>query len=143
MATDMQRLIVSLEARDKQFVNAMAKLNGVVNSRAKAIEGRFAKMNASIGNSLAGVGKRWIAGLAAGLAAGQIAKLSDAATRIDNALKVAGLSGEALEKVYGRLRDSAIKNAAPIEALVELYGRASLVQKELGITGEELLGFTD
>lgn len=143
MATDMQRLIVSLEARTAAFEKAMNKANGIANARSRAIEGRFAKMNASIGNSLAGVGKRWIAGLAAGLAAGQIAKLSDAATRIDNALKVAGLSGAELEKVYGRLRDSAIKNAAPLEALTELYGRAALVQKELGISGEELLGFTD
>src|SRR5690606_31236336 len=70
-------------------------------------------------------------------------RLLDSATRIENALKVAGLAGEQLESVYQRLKDSAIANAAPIEALVELYGRAALVQKELGITGEELLNFTD
>ena len=72
-----------------------------------------------------------------------IQNFSDAATRIDNALKVAGLSGEELEKVYGRLRDSAIKNAAPVESLVELFGRATLVQKELGVSTEDLLQFTD
>lgn len=144
MATDdIQRLIISLEARDKQFYNALNKLNGTANRQARAIETRFAQMNARIGNSLAGVGKRWIAGLAAGVSVGALAKFSDAATRIDNALKVAGLSGDELEKVYGRLRDSAVKNAAPLESLVELYGRAAMVQKELGISGEELLGFTD
>lgn len=139
----MQRLIVSLEAKTVAFEKAMNKALGVANRRTKAIESQFAKMNSRIGNSLAGVGKQWVAALAAGLSVGAIAKFSDAATRIDNALKVAGLSGAELEKVYGRLRDSAVSNAAPIEALVELYGRAALVQKELNITGEELLGFTD
>lgn len=143
MATDMARLIVSLEVREKQLLNALKKVNGTVNSQARAIEGRFAKMNARIGNSLTGVGKRWIAGLAAGISVNALKNLSDAATRIDNSLKVAGLSGADLEGVYERLRASAIKNAAPLEALTELYGRASLVQKELGITGEELLAFTD
>ncbi|MCB1453197.1 MAG: tape measure protein, partial [Rhizobiaceae bacterium] len=68
---------------------------------------------------------------------------ADTSTRISNALKVAGLEGGALTKVYDRLFQSAQRNVAPIESLVTLYGRAALVQKELNITSEELLGFTD
>ena len=48
-----------------------------------------------------------------------------------------------LEQVYGGLFDAAQRNAAPIETLVQLYSRLSLVQKELGVDGEELIGFTD
>jgi tape measure domain-containing protein len=140
---DMQRLVVALEARTAAFEKALNRANGVVNQRAKAIEGRFAKMNSVIGSRMAGIGKGWIAGIVAGLGGRELAQLSDAATKIDNALKIAGLSGAELEKVYGRLRDSAVKNAAPVESLVELYSRMVLVQKDLGKSSEEIVGFTD
>src|SRR5690606_4052840 len=64
-------------------------------------------------------------------------------TRIENALKVAGVSGSELTRVYDRLFESAQRNAAPVETLVELYGRAALVQNELNVSSEELLRFTD
>lgn len=69
--------------------------------------------------------------------------LSDSATKIDNALKVAGLSGEELERTYAKLRNSAQANAAPLETLVQLYGRVALVQGELGITSDQLVGFSN
>lgn len=143
MADDMQRLIVALEARTKSFENALIKANGVANKRARAIESRFARMNKQVSGSFTALGGK-LAGafaIAGGLRGFQ--SLLDSATRIDNALKVTGLSGEALEKVFNRLKESAIKNAAPLEAMVTLYGRASLVQKELGVSGEELIQFTD
>ncbi|MBV2144249.1 tape measure protein [Falsochrobactrum sp. TDYN1] len=69
--------------------------------------------------------------------------LIDSSLRIENALKVAGLAGRELESVYQQLYVSAQRNAAPIETLVTLYGRAALVQKELGVSTQELLSFTD
>jgi len=139
MATDMQRLVVALEARTAAFEKAMLSANGVANTRAKAIESRFAKMNTAVGASFARLG-----GIVLSTAALRGAQqLIDSATRIENALKVAGLSGDELAKVYDRLFTSAQKNAAPIESLVELYSRASLVQKELGVSTDDLLKFTD
>lgn len=67
----------------------------------------------------------------------------DSATSIGNALNVAGLQGAELERVYERLFQSAQKNVAPFETLTILYGRAALAQKELGVSTEELLNFTD
>lgn len=142
-STDMQRLVVALEARTAAFEKAMNRANGVANRRARAIESRFAAMNKRIGTSMLGIGRGWVAGIAAGIGARQVKELTDTATRIDNALKVAGLSGAELEKVYGNLRNAAIKNAAPLEALVELYSRAALVQGELGVTSEDLVGFSN
>lgn len=69
--------------------------------------------------------------------------LLDAGTRIDNSLKVAGLAGEELERVYQRLKKSALDNAAPLETLVTLYGRVAMVQKELNITQDEMLNFSE
>jgi len=138
-ATDETRLIVSLEASVTKFERAMAKANGTANSRARAIEKRFAQMNPNISASFTRLGA--VVGGAFTLRAAQ--QMIDASTRINNALKVAGLSGDELTRVYDRLAASAQENAAPIEALVQLYSRASLVQKELGISTEELLRFTD
>ncbi|NVD41296.1 M15 family metallopeptidase [Ensifer sp. HO-A22] len=70
-------------------------------------------------------------------------QLIDSAISIQNALKVAGVEGENLKKVYDSLFASAQKNAAPIESLVSLYSRLALSQKELGVSQQELLNFTD
>jgi tape measure domain-containing protein len=143
MAVTVERLIATLEARFDKYEKSLNRALGQTNQQFAAIERRGRQMESRMASIGGAVGRRFVAALAAGVSVRAFQQLSDAATRIDNALKVAGLSGEELEKVYGRLRDSAVRNAAPIEALVELYGRASLVQKELGISSEELLGFTD
>lgn len=139
MATDMQRLIVSLEAQTKKFENALNKANGVANKRARAIESRFALMNK---NATAGLAR--LGGAFAGAAALRGAQeLIDASIRVENALKIAGLSGENLTHVYDELFKSAQRNAAPLEALAKLYGRAALAQKELNVTQEEMISFAD
>lgn len=143
MATDMQRLIVSLEARTKAFENALNKANGVANRRARAIEGRFAAMNRNLNSQFVALNSTMVGAFAGVASAKGFTSLLDAATRIENALKVAGLAGDELTKVYDRLFESAQRNAAPLESLVTLYGRAAIVQRELGVTSEELLRFTD
>jgi tape measure domain-containing protein len=143
MATDIERLVVSLEASTTKFTNAMAKASGAADKSAQRIERRFTSMNDRLQGSFSSFG-RGIATAFAGAAALRGAQsLIDASTRIENSLKVAGLAGEDLTNVYDKLFASAQRNAAPVEALTELYGRASLVQKELGVSTEELLGFTD
>ncbi|MGM4909119.1 tape measure protein [Rhizobium sp. 768_B6_N1_8] len=143
MATDVEKLIVALEARTKAFENALNKANGVANSRARAIETRFAKMNKALSSSFsqfAGAAARAFA-IVGGAAGAR--NLIDTATRIDNALKVAGLSGKELNDVYDALFASAQKNSAPLESLVTLYSRASGSAKELGASQADLLNFTD
>lgn len=143
MATDVERLVVSLEASISKFDRTMARAVGVSDNTARKIERRFSSMNERMGTSFAAV-SRGIAGAFAGAAALRGAQqLVDASTRIENALKVAGLEGERLSEVYDSLFQSAQRNAAPLESLVTLYGRVALVQKELGASTEEMLGFTE
>lgn len=143
MATETERLVVALEARTAQFEKALMRANKTANDRVRAIENRFKAMNKNVSSSFDGFGYAAARAFAAIGTVTAFARFSDAATRVTNSLKIAGLAGAELESVYASLRDSAIKNAAPLEALVELYGRASLVQKELGISSSELLSFTD
>ncbi|AYD00029.1 tape measure protein [Neorhizobium sp. NCHU2750] len=142
-ATDLERLVVQLSADITKFDRALSRAQGISNQRARQIETRFSRMskaiNSGISSAAVGLGKGFaLIGGAQGLKT-----LTDSATRIDNALKVAGLSGEDLEKVYQKLFADATKNAAPIETLVGLYGRLSLVQGELGISSDQIVGFTN
>ncbi|MBN9243936.1 MAG: tape measure protein [Mesorhizobium sp.] len=105
------------------------------------MEGRLAKLGA--GGFLKNFGSGFVGGIASAFSVQAAQKLIDSATRIQNALKVAGLSGADLTKVYDRLYESAQKNAAPLEALATLYGRAAQQQKELGVSTDQLLQFTD
>lgn len=143
MATDVERLVVAMEARTASFEKALNRANGIANQRSSAIEKRFRAMNKGLANQFTNLGV--VATKAFALIGGVAGSkaLIDGALRIENALKVAGLSGEALTAVYDRLYQSAQRNAAPLESLVTLYGRAALVQNELGVSTEELLGFTD
>jgi tape measure domain-containing protein len=162
MADDTgERLVVMLEARISEFEKRMAKASQtgtrtynqltagssrasrqMANDMARSA-GAINRSVASVSTQIGALGRSAGIAFGAALAINGAQKLIDTATRIDNALKVAGLSGEQLKTVYDALFESAQKNAAPLESLVQLYGRASLVQKELNISTQDLLKFTD
>ncbi|WP_428428239.1 tape measure protein [Pararhizobium sp.] len=161
MPADNEQLAIEVIAKIGALEKQMAKAAGVtarayremsLSSRkatrqmeADAIRStlRINRAFASVGSRVGDFGKTFAAGLVttAGLRAAQ--QLIDTATRIQNALKVAGLEGEQLTAVYDALYASAQKNAAPIESMATLYSRLSLTQKELGVSQAELINFTD
>jgi tape measure domain-containing protein len=143
MATGVETLLLRLEATQAKFEKQMRSAYNSADRNSRRIESRFMRMNKSVSGSFTALQGVMVRAFAVAAAARGAQKLVDSATRIENALKVAGLEGENLTAVYAKLFQSAQKNAAPLEALVELFGRASLVQKELGISQQELIGFTD
>lgn len=143
MADDIEQLVLTISADVRQMQRALKRLEGDTVKTTKRIENHFSGMGRKIESSLSGFGRGFLGTLAAGFSARGVQQLLDSATRIRNALRVAGLEGEELSRVYDRLFASAQKNAAPLESLVTLYGRASLVQRELGVSSAELLSFTD
>ncbi len=143
MATDLERLVVQLSADVKGYQNALNRAQGITNRQARAIESRFASMNKRLTASYSGVAAGAAKAFALIGGAQGFRQLSDSATRIDNSLKVAGLSGEELEGVYQKLFAAAQKNAAPLETLVQLYGRVSLVQGELGVSSEQIVSLSN
>lgn len=142
MATGLERLVVQLSADVKKYENALRKAQNTTNKQLGAIQRRVVSANNSIGDSLAGIGRTAAVAFAAIGGGRELIRLSEAATRIDNSLKVAGLSGAELEKVYSELSKAAVANGAPIETLAQLYGKAAQAQSELGVTSEELIKFT-
>ena len=145
MATDLERMTISLEANISRFEKSLAKARTQTDREAKNIEKRFAAMNAKVAKSFDFGSTLGTAGRIAGgvLSAAAAKEFLDSATTIDNALKVAGLSGNELNAVYEKLYQSAQKNGAPLVALADLYGKVALSQKELGIGSLQLAKFTD
>lgn len=143
MATDLERLVVSLSADIKKYENSLNRAMGITNKNTRAIESRFASMNKKLSSGFDGFASSAARAFALVGGAAGAKELLDAGTRISNSLKVAGLSGKELDAVYQKLLVSAKNNAAPLETLVTLYGRASQSQKELGVNSEQLLAFTN
>lgn len=142
-ATELERLIVSLEASTVKYERALQRAQGITNSRLRTIENRTAQSARAISESFGSAFRKGLA-LAGGAAILTTAKnVIDSSIKIENSLKVAGLAGEQLNTVYQKLFASAQRNNAPVEALATLYGRVAQVQNELGISSEQLVNFTD
>jgi tape measure domain-containing protein len=144
MATqDLEKLVVQLSADFKKFENALNRQTNQANKQFKAIEKRAVEMNKNLSNSFSVLGSNVAKAFALIGGAKGLQELSDSAVRIENAMKVAGLSGDDLTKTLDQLYGVALKNHIPIEALAQLYSRVSLQQKELGASSQQLVMFSD
>lgn len=142
-ATDLERLVVQLSADITKYERAMARASNVGNKQLAAIERRAVSMNKNLASSFTALGSRIGVALAAAFSVKGLSDLQDAYTKIQNSLKVAGLSSKELTDVYGQLYAAAQKNAAPIESLATLYSRVAINQKELGVSSTQVVGLTE
>lgn len=136
-------LAVLIEARLTTFERQMKNAGLIADHNFGRIEKRSKQASSAIERHFSGVGRGIAAGLASAVSLRAAQQLIDSSTRIGNSLKVAGLAGADLQKVYKSLFASAQRNAAPLEALSQLYSRVALVQGELGASTDDMLSFTD
>jgi len=149
-----ERLVVSLEARIRDFernfqraqATASRSFTGIeqrAQQSARRVEQSMAASASRIGSSFTAASRTIAGALGVGFGVQSAQKLIDTATRIRNSLKVAGLEGDALTKVYDRLYASAQKNAAPLETMADLYSRVAQAQDSLGVSSDQIINFTD
>lgn len=146
MATDVERLVVSLEANIKKYEREMERSRGVAEKALREVERSVSTSTAKIEGLMARTGGAIRAGLAGALAGISLAKVSefaDSFTKIQNQLKISGLEGAKLDQTFKSLFDIAQKQGAPLDALATLYGRVSGAQKELKTNSGEMLQFTN
>lgn len=142
MTVTNEQLVATLSANIRKFEKSMDRASGKANKtftkiekRGKTLQRRLSAINPKFARFL---------GPAAVLATARSFQIfADSATRIVNTLKVAGLEGAELERVYDSLKQSAQDNFAPFETLADLYSKAAQAQSELNVTSKELLNFTD
>lgn len=152
-----ERLVVMLEARISEFERRMRQaeqrgtrtyqqLRRQSRSATGQMEADMVRSSTAINRALAVTAAR-IGAFGAAFASlrgvQSYNRLADAATAMANSLRVAGLEGAELSRVYERLFGSAQRNSTPINSLVDLYSKMSLAQNELGASTEDLLTFTD
>lgn len=151
MATEVERLLISLESRLTEYERSMSKARTLTNSTTDAIEKRFDKLSGNLSQklklqvdtrALVNGFRNVAAAAAAAFSVRAVGQLIDGYTRLQNSLKVAGLEGQALASVQDQLFAVANRNGIEIQSLATLYSRAALAGKELGISQSDLLGFT-
>lgn len=103
------------------------------------VEAQMKRSSGAIGNSLKGLATTF-ATLFTGR---ELVGLIDGFTRLQNSLRVAGLDGEQLEQVQGRLLDLSTRYGVSVGELAGLYGKATQAGRELGATSDELLKITE
>lgn len=154
---DEERLVVLLEARISEFEKRMRQaeqrgtrtyqnLRQKSRSATRQMEADMARSSTAINRALATTAARigaFGAAFAGARALQGYVRLTDAATAMANSLRVAGLEGAELTRVYEKLFASAQRNSTPINALVDLYSKLALTQTELGVSSDDLIRFTD
>lgn len=83
------------------------------------------------------------AGFAAVLGVGALINYSDAATRLSNTLKIAGLQGAEFSDVQERIYQSAIQNGQVATDLGAVYQKLKISQKDLNASGEDVISVTE
>lgn len=103
----------------------------------------------SMGSSAEKVGNKFnalkatIIGVVTGAVLRQIQQMADAFTTIQNRLKLTTNDQGNLNAVFKELNDISTRTRSSLEANVELYGRMSLAAKNLGVSQQEVLQFTE
>ncbi|SIQ98959.1 phage tail tape measure protein, lambda family [Rhizobium sp. RU35A] len=139
MAAKVGSLYAELTVDSGRFSKALIDAGVKVRGFESKTNQSFRRIDSTVSTSLGGMATA----LAGAFSVQQIGKFIDSATKIQNALKVAGLEGSELKTVYDGLYSSAQKNGAPLESLAVLYGKAAQAQKELGASTSDLIAFTD
>ena len=108
---------------------------GMQSKRVKKLEDDFRRSSGNISSTLRG-----LAGTLGTLFTGrELVGLLDSFTRLQNNLKVAGLEGAALAQVQGELLGLSQRYGVELESLSSVFLKASLVQKELGASTEQII----
>ncbi|MGV1823530.1 tape measure protein [Agrobacterium vitis] len=146
MATDVEKLVVQLSADIKGYQREMQKAADIADSQARAIEKRYQQMDkrlGALGSSAANGLITPLKSIASAIKVNDVLAYADAWTDAKNILAVAGVVGENQAQILDKIYQSAQNNAAPVGAMVELFGKATQASNNLGASQSDLLKFTD
>lgn len=146
MAVTLDELRAVMRMEMNPFMKDLQKVNGVTARTAKLVESTWLSTNKrldNIGRSMAQSLAAPLLGIGAALSVDSVAKYADAWTSAKNSLAVAGVVGEKQIDVLDQIYDSAQKNSAPLNAMADLFGKASQASDNLGASQADLLKFSD
>lgn len=106
-----------------------------VSGELNAIERQAGRVQSALTRAFA------FAGISLGI--GGLVRLADEYTNLQNRIRVVTNGQEELEAVTGRLFDIANKTRSSFAATTEVYARTALAAKDLGISQQEVIDFTE
>lgn len=146
MATEVDPLVLVIAADLKQYRAQLRATTALVTDNlgrqqkaAQNLERQMQRSSGAISGSLKGLA----GSLAAAFSVQQIAGVLDNFTKIQNALKIAGLEGEQLEAVQAKLFETAQQYGTSLVDLAQLYGNVSAASKELNLNQADQLRLTE
>lgn len=142
----LQNLNRQLARVEADFLKAARRQVAEFAKANKKIATDFERLRSRANMSLGGIGVGLapvLGSITAALSVREVARYADAWTGAKNALAVAGVTGEAQVYVLDQLYQAAQRNAAPVTALADLYGKAAQASDNLGASQSELLQFSD
>lgn len=141
MSADMTRLnrnvVAGQRAFDRQLLAMERRAQAADRNLSRAMGQAGQNMTNSLKSGLAGIAPT----LAAAFSAQQVIAYADAYTNLQNRLKATGLEGDRLAATENKLYDTANKNGVAIEAVTQLYQRATMARQNLGASEAELQAF--
>lgn len=145
-ATDLERLLVSIEAQTSQFDKKLAKLMSDTDRSANRVQARFDLMckqiNGSFGRVAAGLVPS-LGGVVSALGAREILAYAEAWTAAQNTLKTAGVAGDQVGVTLDTIYNIAQRQGTALAPLVTLYGRVAQAGKDLGASASDQAQFTE
>lgn len=142
MASEVERLVVALEAKVTQFNNALNKANRTAQTQLKRIESQFAqtnkKLTLNIGGLSAGAGA-----FGAALGANQIKQYADAWTEAGNKIKSTSVATGVQARSLSELNDLANKSRSGFTETVDLYTKLLRATKGVAQSEDEVAKATD
>lgn len=142
MSTELERLLIRIEADTTQLRRALAQADGAVAKHAASMDRQIKRSD----KAFEGMGvsfRRLMGGVGVGMAVRQATQMADAYTLMGNRLAVVTKSADELRYVQDRLFASAQAARVDVKESVELYARMAFALKDTGASTNELLQFTD
>lgn len=144
--TDLERLVVSFEARFAQFDKDVKKVGTLfdkgaagIEKRQSALNNRLQKGGVQMGNILRGP----LTGIAAALSVREIVQYGDAWTIAGNKIAAAGTDAASVPRVLAELADLAVETRTKLEPTVTLFSRLDRSTQGLGKSQQDLLRYTE
>lgn len=161
MAGEAEQLVISLEARIREFERNFQRARRTANDNFTGIENRARRAGRNLETTMADSTSRMsrsldnfgtaaatrlkgaFAAISAGVALNEVRKTVDEYAKIMNGLKVAGVKDGELSGTFDQLFAAAQRNSVPLDALATLYGRVSQAQTTLKASSQEVMRVTD
>lgn len=125
--------------RSQKTMQQVSKGLGVVSRDVKTMERQFQSSAGNISKSMKGLAGSF----AAYFSVKELKGMLDGFTRVQNALKVAGLEGQNLAQVQNQLLGLSSKYGVGLEGLAALFGNATQAGQELGASQNQIIKLTE